>query len=138
MDNANEKSRLGNSEEYIRDVGCVLTAYTRIANSLGKKILRQKKQMKQLLKIISLHLNSLENSYSKLYVTARIDTYNETGTENYQHTVNINSGSVIAGDIMDISNALNIRINDTSGVRAQVMNDVRQNKILRIDYFRVN
>ena len=40
MDNANEKSRLGNSEEYIRDVGCVLTAYTRIANSLGKKVLR--------------------------------------------------------------------------------------------------
>lgn len=83
-------------------------------------------------------LNSLENSYSELYVTARIDTYDETGTEYYQHTVNINSSSVIAGDIMDISNALNIRINDTSGVRTQITNDVRWNKILRIDYFRVN
>ena len=180
MDNANEKSRLGNSEEYIRDVGCVLTAYTRIANSLGRKsfTLEEANEVavknkfftneneltpengaalinelltgtgKSVTYAGSMYpdsmtdsgsfLNSLENSYSKLYVTARIDTYNETGTENYQHTVNINSGAVIAGDIMDISNALNIRINDTSGIRTQIMNDVRWNKISRMDYFRVN
>ena len=180
MDNANEKSKLGNSEEHIRDVGCVLTAYTRIANSLGRKsfTLEEANEVavknkfftneneltpengaalinelltgtgKSVTYAGSMYpnsmtdsgsfLNSLENSYSKLYVTARIDTYNETGTENYQHTVNINSGSVIAGDIMDISNALNIRINDTSGVRTQIMNDVRWNKISRMDYFRVN
>ena len=180
MDNANEKSKLGNSEEHIRDVGCVLTAYTRIANSLGRKsfTLEEANEVavknkfftneneltpengaalinelltgtgKSVTYAGSMYpdsmtdsgsfLNSLENSYSKLYVTARIDTYNETGTENYQHTVNINSGAVIAGDIMDISNALNIRINDTSGVRTQIMNDVRWNKISRMDYFRVN
>ena len=185
MSSANNESVLGiinpsNRAEFIVDVGCVLTAYTRIANSLGKKssTLEEANEVavknkfftneneltpengaslinelltgtgKSVTYAGSMYpdsmtdsgsfLNSLENSYSKLYVTARIDTYNETGTENYQHTVNINSGSVIAGDIMDISNALNIRINDTSGVRAQVMNDVRQNKILRIDYFRVN
>ena len=39
---------------------------------------------------------------------------------------------------MDMANAFNIKVNDTSGVRNQVNNDVRQNKILRIDYFRVN
>ena len=180
MDNANEKSKPGNSEEHIRDVGCVLTAYTRIANSLGRKsfTLEEANEVavknkfftneneltpengaalinelltgtgKSVTYAGSMYpdsmtdsgsfLNSLENSYSKLYVTARIDTYNETGTENYQHTVNINSGAVIAGDIMDISNALNIRINDTSGVRTQIMNDVRWNKISRMDYFRVN
>ena len=182
MSSANEHSKLGNEEssDYINKSGCVLTSYTRIANSLGGKkySLEEANQIaiqkglytngneltsenganlvnallngtgKSVTFAGSINpgnmtecgsfLNSLENSVSKLYVTARIDTYNETGTENYQHTVNINSGSVIAGDIMDISNALNIRINDTSGVRAQVMNDVRQNKILRIDYFRVN
>ena len=173
-------SLLGTGPELIKEKGCVLTAYTRIANAVGNKtfslvdanemavaldLFNKKSELtpqagaslinsllqgtgKSVTFAGSIYpesltesgsfLNSLENSYSKLYVTARIDTYNETGTENYQHTVNINSGSVIAGDIMDISNALNIRINDTSGVRTQITNDVRWNKILRIDYFRVN
>ncbi len=80
----------------------------------------------------------MENSVSNLYVTARLDTYDQTGTKRYQHTVNINSNAVIAGNIMDMANAFNIKVNDTSGVRSQIMNDVRQNKILRIDYFKVN
>lgn len=83
-------------------------------------------------------LNSLENSYSQLYVTARIKTFDAKGENNYNHTVNINSNTVIAGDIQNISNALNIKINDTSGVRTQIMNDIRKNTLLRIDYFRVN
>ena len=37
MNSASENSKLGNSDEYIYEVGCVLTAYTRIANSLGGK-----------------------------------------------------------------------------------------------------
>lgn len=83
-------------------------------------------------------LNSLEKSYSQLYVTARIKTFDAKGENNYNHTVNINSNTVIAGDIQNISNALNIKINDTSGVRTQIMNDIRKNTLLRIDYFRVN
>ena len=83
-------------------------------------------------------LNSLENSYSQLYVTARINTFDAKGENNYNHTVNINSNTVIAGDIQNVSNALNIKINDTSGVRTQIMNDIRKNTLLRIDYFRVN
>ena len=39
---------------------------------------------------------------------------------------------------MDMANAFNIKVNDTSGVRSQIMNDVRQNKVLRIDYFRID
>ena len=175
------KDRLLNTgPELIKEKGCVLTAYARIANAVGNKtfsladaneravaldLFNKKNELtpqagarlinsllqgtgKSVTFAGSIYpeslvesgsfLNSLENSYSELYVTARIDTYDETGTENYGHTVNINSNSVIAGDILDISNALNIRINDTSGVRSQVMNDVRRNKILRIDYFRVN
>ena len=83
-------------------------------------------------------LNSLEKSYSQLYVTARIKTFDAKGENNYNHTVNINSNTVIAGDIQNVSNALNIKINDTSGVRTQIMNDIRKNTLLRIDYFRVN
>ena len=48
------------------------------------------------------------------------------------------SNAVIAGNIMDMANAFNIKVNDTSGVRSQIMNDVRQNKVLRIDYFRID
>ena len=182
MSSANEHSKLGNEEsnDYINKSGCVLTSYTRIANSLGGKkyTLEEANQIaiqkglytngneltsenganlvnallngtgKSITFAGSINpgnmtecgsfLNSLENSVSKLYVTARLDTYDQTGTKRYQHTVNINSNAVIAGNIMDMANAFNIKVNDTSGVRNQVNNDVRQNKILRIDYFRVN
>ena len=182
MSSANEHSKLGNEEsnDYINKSGCVLTSYTRIANSLGGKkyTLEEANQIaiqkglytngneltsenganlvnallngtgKSVTFAGSINpgnmtecgsfLNSLENSVSKLYVTARLDTYDQTGTKRYQHTVNINSNAVIAGNIMDMANAFNIKVNDTSGVRNQVNNDVRQNKILRIDYFRVN
>ena len=182
MSSANEHSKLGNEEsnDYINKSGCVLTSYTRIANSLGGKkyTLEEANQIaiqkglytngneltsenganlvnallngtgKSVTFAGSINpgnmtecgsfLNSLENSVSKLYVTARLETYDQTGTKRYQHTVNINSNAVIAGNIMDMANAFNIKVNDTSGVRNQVNNDVRQNKILRIDYFRVN
>lgn len=180
MNSASKNSKLGNSDEYIYKVGCVLTAYTRIANSLGRKkyTLEEANQIaiqkglytngneltsenganlvnallngtgKSITFAGSINpgnmtecgsfLNSLENSVSKLYVTARLDTYDQTGTKRYQHTVNINSNAVIAGNIMDMANAFNIKVNDTSGVRSQIMNDVRQNKVLRIDYFRID
>lgn len=83
-------------------------------------------------------LNSLENSYSELYVTARIKTNDINNSKIDEHTVNINSNSVIPNDISDMSNALNIKINDTSGVRTQILNDRRFNKLERIDYFRLN
>ena len=83
-------------------------------------------------------LNSLENSFSKVYVTARIKTTDSNNTKEYGHTVNINSNSVFAGNISDIDNALNIKVNDTSGVRKQISDDVRDNVLERIDYFRVN
>ena len=180
MNSASENSKLGNSDEYIYEVGCVLTAYTRIANSLGNKKYTLEESNKiavekslytngneltpkageELINILlsgtgksvtfagSIYpenmtesgsfLNSLENSASNLYVTARLDTYDQTGTKRYQHTVNINSNAVIAGNIMDMANSFNIKVNDTSGVRSQIMNDVRQNKVLRIDYFRID
>ena len=164
----------------IYEVGCVLTAYTRIANSLGNKKYTLEESNKiavekslyangneltpkaggGLINILlsgtgksvtfagSIYpenmtesgsfLNSLENSASNLYVTARLETFDKTGTQKYKHTVNINSNSVIAGNIMDMANAFNIKVNDTSGVRSQIMNDVRQNKVLRIDYFRID
>ena len=83
-------------------------------------------------------LNSLENSFSKVYVTARIKTTDSNNTKEYGHTVNINSNSVFAGNISDIDNAVNIKVNDTSGVRKQISDDVRDNVLERIDYFRVN
>ena len=182
MSSALENSKLGDhlSTEYINEVGCTLTAYTRIANAIGNKDFSLEKANKVALennlftsgnlltpengaelinallsgtgKSVSYagsitaktmteyasFLNSLENSYSQLYVTARINTFDAKGENNYNHTVNINSNTVIAGDIQNVSNALNIKINDTSGVRTQIMNDIRKNTLLRIDYFRVN
>ena len=179
MKNANQEM-LGFSNEPISEVGCVLTAYTRIANAIGGLEISLK-EANNTAKELGLYinkneltpqaganlinallygtgksvtyagsvtaetmteyasfLNSLENSYSELYVTARIKTNDINNSKIDEHTVNINSNSVIPNDISDMSNALNIKINDTSGVRTQILNDRRFNKLERIDYFRLN
>ncbi len=182
MSSANKDSRLGNelSNDYINEVGCVLTAYTRIANTIGNKnyTLEESNQKAVELKLYNSKneltpkageqlinallegtgksvthagtitsnsmteygsfLNSLEKSSSELFVTGVLDTFNQEGTKKYQHTVNINSNCIIGGDISDMDNAINIRVSDTSGVRSQVLNDVRSNKLLRLNYFRLN
>ena len=125
MNSASENSKLGNSDEYIYEVGCVLTAYTRIANSLGNK------------------KYTLEES-NKIAIRKGLYTNgNELTSENGANLVNaVLNGTgksvTFAGSIMDMANAFNIKVNDTSGVRSQIMNDVRQNKVLRIDYFRID
>ena len=179
MKNANQEM-LGFSNEPISEVGCVLTAYTRIANAIGglEITLEEANDTAKELRLYinkneltpqaganlinallygtgksvtyagsvtaetmieyASFLNSLENSYSELYVTARIKTNDINNSKIDEHTVNINSNSVIPNDISDMSNALNIKINDTSGVRTQILNDRRFNKLERIDYFRLN
>ena len=87
---------------------------------------------------IAKQINQLEASELNYFLTARINTTNADATEKYEHTVNINSNSVFANDITDMENSLNIRINDTSNAgRKAVENDVRENEILRVDYFTV-
>ena len=180
MQNAKRETQLGFSEERITLVGCVLTAYTRIANAIGgleitleeandtakelglysnkneltpqagaklinallygtgKSVTYAGSVTAETMTEYASFLNSLENSYSELYVTARIKTNDINNSKIDEHTVNINSNSVIPNDISDMSNALNIKINDTSGVRTQILNDRRFNKLERIDYFRLN
>lgn len=88
--------------------------------------------------VFGICLKDLEKSPSKVFVTARVATTNSDGSQKYDHTVNINKSPVISGDITDMDNALNVKVNDTSGVRSQITNDVRENKIIKCDYFRVN
>ena len=85
---------------------------------------------------IAKQINQLETSELDYFLTARIETTNDTGTETYEHTVSINSNSVFANDITDMENSLNIRVNDTSwAYRQSIENDKRKNKILRVDLF---
>ena len=127
MSSANEHSKLGNEEsnDYINKSGCVLTAYTRIANSLGRK------------------KYTLEEANQIAIQKGLYTNGNELTSENGANLVNAllnGTGKSItfAGSIMDMANAFNIKVNDTSGVRSQIMNDVRQNNVLRIDYFRID
>ncbi|MBP7479936.1 MAG: hypothetical protein KA785_05755 [Spirochaetaceae bacterium] len=177
---------LGEGKEEISDVGCVLTAYTRIANAVGEQdfTLEEANNMaKELglftetvtngpkdgltpengaklinallgsagikkevlysgdiptsdMTIYGSALNELQNSPDKYYVTARLDTVDKDGNPT-KHTVNLNSNPVVAGNLNDPSDALNVKINDTSGVRNQISNDIRKNTLLKSDYFRV-
>ena len=174
------KTKLGGGKDLISEVGCVLTAYTRIANALsGKETSLADANAKAIalelfsnnneltpeagaklinallegtgisvtyagsvpvdnMTVFGICLKDLEKSPSKVFVTARVATTNSDGSQKYDHTVNINKSPVISGDITDMDNALNVKVNDTSGVRSQITNDVRENKIIKCDYFRVN
>ena len=127
MSSANEHSKLGNEEsnDYINKSGCVLTSYTRIANSLGgKKYTLEEANQIAIRKGLYTNGNELTSENGANLVNALL---NGTG-----------KSVTFAGSIMDMANAFNIKVNDTSGVRSQIMNDVRQNKVLRIDYFRID
>ena len=85
---------------------------------------------------IAKQINQIEASERDYFLTARIETTNDTGTETYEHTVSINSNSVFANDITDMENSMNIRVNDTSNAdRKAIENDIRENKLLRVDLF---
>ena len=87
---------------------------------------------------IASQIKALEASDLDYYLTATIETTDKFGIDTYNHTVSINSDSVFINDITDIDNALNIRINDTSITNRQaVANDIRKNKLLWVNYFRV-
>ena len=109
----------------IYELGCVLTSYTRIANSLGgKKYTLEEANQIAIRKGLYTNGNELTS---------------ENGANLVNALLNVTGKSVtFAGSIMDMANAFNIKVNDTSGVRSQIMNDVRQNKVLRIDYFRID
>ena len=63
---------------------------------------------------------------------------NADGSKKYDHQVNLNSGSVTAGDISDISNPFNFNMEDTSNTNRQSTSDTsRSNKLFRIDVFQV-
>jgi hypothetical protein len=170
---------LGESKELIQNVGCVLTAYTRMASTLlGEEIsltyaneiaiqeglfsgneknlltpengaalvnaiLRDKgidnitvsfegsynKGVDGLLKYDEAN-SSTESSY---FVTARIYTHDTEGNF-YDHTVNIDANAYKEG-----GGGPNLLINDTSGVRSQLVEDpsLRSNTLKRLDFFKI-
>ena len=170
---------LGESKELIQNVGCVLTAYTRMASTLlGEEIsltyaneiaiqeglfsgneknlltpengaalvnaiLRDKgidnitvsfegsynKGVDGLLKYDEAN-SSTESSY---FVTARIYTHDTKGNF-YDHTVNIDANAYKEG-----GGGPNLLINDTSGVRSQLVEDpsLRSNTLKRLDFFKI-
>ncbi len=87
---------------------------------------------------LGLKLNELENSNSEFFTTGRIHTENAAGSKKYDHQVNINSGSVTAGDVSDINNPFNFNLEDTSNTNRQSTGDTaRSNELFRVDVFKV-
>ncbi|MBO5143736.1 MAG: RHS repeat-associated core domain-containing protein, partial [Treponema sp.] len=168
---------LGKSSELISKVGCVLTAYTRIASAIigdeislntANQIAKDKKLFTdgnlltpengaELINSI-LEENgiidttvSFEGSYTGIdavnkyqeanksettqhFATARINTHDTSGNK-YDHTVNLDADAYQYSRCGE-----NLKLNDTSGVRTQLVDDPsgRKNKFLRMDFFIVN
>jgi hypothetical protein len=174
---------LSDTTELIRDVGCVLTAYTRIASSIaGQNFTLQQANQKAIsmglfetgndgqhnalspangARLITALIDNpninvtydmslstsdlttagstlllLQGDNREFYVTGRITTANANATKTNDHTVNINSGSVKSDP--SVAGGVNIKVNDTSGVRNQIKNDTRSNTLQRIDTFQVH
>ena len=171
------KLTLGTSNEKISKVGCVLTAYTRIASAIiGDEIslstantiavqnklftsgnLLTPENGAELINSI-LEENgitdttvSFEGSYTGIdavnkyqeanisetaqhFATARINTHDTSG-DKYDHTVNLDADAYQFSECGE-----NLILNDTSGVRTQLVDDPsgRKNKFLRMDFFIVN
>ena len=171
------KSTLGTSNEKISKVGCVLTAYTRIASAIiGKEIsLNTANQIAKDEKLftsgnlltpengaelinsilkengVSDTTVSFEGSYTGIdavnkyqeanksettqhFATARINTHDTSGNK-YDHTVNLDADAYQYSRCGE-----NLKLNDTSGIRTQLVDDPsgRKNKFLRMDFFIVN
>ena len=171
---------LGNSSELIKDVGCVLTAYTRMASSLiGKEIslseansigvsnnlFTGKEGSENLLtpengaSLVNAILKengitdisvSFDNSYSgaeavekysnanssseeKYFATVRVNTHDAAGNR-YDHTMNLDKDAYAEGPC-----GANLKLNDTSGVRTQLVDDPssRNNTFIRMDFFKI-
>ena len=168
---------LGKSSELISKVGCVLTAYTRIASAIigdeislntANQIAKDKKLftdgnlltpengaelINSILKEngVSDTTVSFESSYTGIdavnkyqeanksettqhFATARINTHDTSGNK-YDHTVNLDADAYQYSRCGE-----NLKLNDTSGVRTQLVDDPsgRKNKFLRMDFFIVN
>jgi hypothetical protein len=178
MSDVNAEATLGSSTQSINENGCVLTAYTRIANAIsGRNIslidanqtaidmglftngneLSPEAGAKLITKLVgdsninvsyagSISTESmaeyggslvlLEMNYKELYVTGRLTTNNSDNTKTYGHTLNIDSSSVVTDP--SVPGGIDIKVNDTSGVRSKIQNDSRNNKLDRIDVFQVN
>ena len=178
MSSAQPDSTLGKSNELINNVGCVLTAYTRIAEAiLGSSITLETANQIAIDNALFTNTNELspengaklinalletngitdikvvfDGSYvqqqaldkivacnkssEEFFVTARINTNNKDGSQRYNHTVNLNKDAYAGNGPMC---GRNLKINDTSGVRKQIIDDPsgRSNKLLRIDIFKV-
>ena len=171
---------LGKSSEKISEVGCVLTAYTRMAsvilskeislsdaNKIGvaNNLFSGKEGAENLLSpengaaLVNAILAengvtdiavSFDGSYTgqeavnkykesnsseeKYFSTIRVSTHDAKGKK-YDHTMNLD------GDAYSFSNCgENIKLNDTSGVRKQLVDDPsgRKNKFIRMDFFKIN
>jgi len=170
---------LGTGTGSISDYGCVLTTFTRMANTLSGKSFTVDDANRMANKMnlyekgnllspqagaklvnalvndpskvvtfdgstegtgaeIGSKLNALENSDKEYLTSGRIHTTSADGKSKYDHQVNINSGSVTAGDISDMDNPFNFNLSDTSNVNRQSTADTsRSNDLYRVDAFQV-
>lgn len=175
---------LEDPKQKIADVGCVLTAYARIASAIigsdislaeankyavennlfsgkGKDLLTPEAGAQLIngliseagIENVSVELyssggnltgnpehemnmfNIMDSSDTEYFATGRINTTNSDGTETYGHHVNLNHNAFTVDPQAD--NPINLRLNDTSGVRKQMYNDTRTNQLERIDYYKV-
>ncbi len=175
-----KEATLGKSSQKIRNVGCVLTAYTRMASALlGKEVslsdaneigvknnlFTGTKGKENLLtpengaalvnailkengitdttvsfvgsytrkEAVSKYIET-NSSNEEYFSTIRVNTHDEDGNK-YEHTMNLD------GDAYKFSNCgENITVNDTSGVRQQLVDDPsgRNNQFIRMDFFAIN
>ena len=72
---------------------------------------------------------------SKYFATIRVNTHDAVGNK-YDHTMNLDKDAYT----MSEECGENIKVNDTSGVRTQLVDDPsgRKNKFLRMDFFKIN
>ena len=77
------------------------------------------------------------NSENTYFVTARIHTDNSDETEWYDHSLNLNADAAFVD--WDTISTENFHLNDTSGVRKNLLNDSsgRTNMLQRMDFFKV-
>lgn len=84
-------------------------------------------------------LNKKQNEGKYYFVTGRISTNNKDGTEEYEHTVNIDSGTFSTENFSDFDNILGFTYNDTALTNRKNTSDKsRKNKVERLDFFSVS
>ena len=123
--------KLGKSNEKNSDVGCVLTAYTRMASALiGSEV-----SLSDANKIAVDKYTDSNTNDSKYFSTIWVNTHDSVENK-YDHTMNLDKDAYT----MSENCGENIRVNDTSGVRTQLVDDPsgRKNKFIRMDFFKIN